>query len=55
MVDSQDGSDKEEVKEPVKPEDGKKIFLSHCNSYEGQALFKALWNEDQFVDAPEDW
>ena len=55
MVDSQDGSQQDEVKEPVKPENGKKIFLSHCNSYEGQALFKALWNEDQFEDAPEDW
>ena len=36
------------VKEPEPPQPGKKIFLSHCNSYEGQALFKALWNRDQF-------
>ena len=37
---SQDGKEKE----PEPPAPGKKIFLSHCNSYEGRALFKELWN-----------
>jgi len=52
MADS--GSEQEDKpKEPEPPQQGKKIFLSHCNSYEGQALFKALWNRDQFEDKPE--
>jgi hypothetical protein len=46
-------SEQEKPKEPEPPQAGKKIFLSHCNSYEGQALFKALWNKDQFKDKPE--
>jgi len=25
----------------------KKFFLSHCNSYEGLAVFKELWNKDK--------
>lgn len=43
-------SDDEEVpviKEPPKEEPGKRIFLSHANSYEGMALFKELWNKDK--------
>ena len=40
-------------KEPEPPQPGKKIFLSHCNSYEGQSMFKELWNKDQFEDNPE--
>ena len=52
MADS--GSENEEKpKEPEPPQPGKKIFLSHCNSFEGQALFKELWNKDQFKDKPE--
>ena len=49
---SQGSQEGEEVKLPDDPEPGKKIFLSHCNSYEGQALFKELWNKDQFTDNP---
>lgn len=43
-------SDDEEVpviKEPVKEEPGKRIFLSHANSLEGMTLFKELWNKDK--------
>jgi nucleoside-diphosphate-sugar epimerase len=48
------GSEAEDKpKEPEPPQPGKKIFLSHCNSYEGLALFKALWNKDQFAEKPE--
>ena len=50
---SDDGSEQEPVKEPTPPPVGKKIFLAHCNSYEGKALFKELWNRDQFADKPE--
>ena len=48
-------SEEEKPKEPVPPAPGKKIFLSHCNSYEGRALFKELWNQDLLKDMPEDW
>ncbi len=52
MVES--GSEEgEKPKEPEPPQPGKKIFLSHCNSYEGRALFKELWNKDEFEDKPE--
>lgn len=52
MADS--GSEAEDKpKEPEPPQPGKKIFLSHCNSYEGQALFKELWNKDEFKERPE--
>ena len=52
MADS--GSENEDKpKEPEPPQPGKKIFLSHCNSYEGQAMFKELWNKDKFADKPE--
>ena len=45
MVDS--GSENEDKpKEPEPPQPGKKIFLAHCNSFEGQTLFKELWNKD---------
>ena len=51
---AESGSENEEVvKEPEPPQPGKKIFLSHCNSYEGQAMFKELWNKDRFEDKPE--
>ena len=50
---SDTGSEGEKPKEPEPPQPGKKIFLSHCNSYEGRALFKELWNKDQFEDKPE--
>lgn len=43
---SDDGSEKPIVKEPPPEEPGKRIFLSHANSYEGQALFKTLWNRE---------
>ena len=48
-----ENSEDEKPKEPEPPAPGKKIFLSHCNSYEGQTLFKELWNKDQFDDKPE--
>lgn len=35
------------IKEPVKEQPGKRIFLAHSNSYEGMALFKELWNRDK--------
>ena len=41
------------MKEPEPPQEGKKIFLSHCNTYEGRALFKELWNKDKFEEMPE--
>ena len=41
------------MKPPTPPPDGKKIFLSHCNSFEGRAMFKELWNKDKFSDNPE--
>jgi len=38
----------EEAKIPaIPPTLGKKFFLSHCNSYEGLALFKELWNKEK--------
>ena len=40
------GSEQEAPKESEPELPGKKIFLSHCNSYEGKALFKELWNKD---------
>ena len=43
---SEEGSEVDAPKLPDDPEPGKKIFLSHCNSYEGRALFKELWNKD---------
>ena len=33
-------------KEPEPEQPGKRIFLSHANSYEGMALFKELYNRD---------
>ena len=42
------------MKPVVPPPDGKKIFLSHCNSFEGRAMFKELWNKDKFKENP-DW
>ena len=38
------GEEEERQKVPDPEPSGKRIFLSHCNSYEGQALFKELWN-----------
>ena len=46
MADDYGSENEEKPKEVEPPPAGKKIFLSHCNSYEGQALFKALWNRD---------
>ena len=47
---SQNSDDDADVpKLPDDPNPGKKIFLSHCNSYEGRALFKELWNREQFI------
>lgn len=44
---SENGSeDGEPVKVIVPPPQGKKIFLSHCNTFEGRALFKELWNKE---------
>ena len=40
--------DEEEVKIVEIPEpDGKKFFISHINSYGGQALLKTLFNADK--------
>ena len=51
---SDNGSDEAEpVKEVKPPPQGKKIFLSHCNSFEGRATFKELWNKDKFAENPE--
>lgn len=51
---SENGSEEgEPVKEPTPPPQGKKIFLSHCNSFEGRAMFKELWNKDKFKENPE--
>ncbi len=46
-------SQEDKPKEPEPPAPGKKIFLSHCNSYEGQTLFKELWNKNEFDEKPE--
>ncbi len=43
-------SDDEEqpvIKEPPKEEPGKRIFLSHSNTFEGMSLFKELYNRDK--------
>ena len=50
---SDQDSQEEKPKEPEPPQPGKKIFLSHCNSYEGLTLFKELCNKGQFKDKPE--
>ena len=50
---SEENSEQEQVKEPTPPPQGKKIFLSHCNSFEGRAMFKELWNKDKFEENPE--
>jgi hypothetical protein len=42
-------SEYDEDEQPKAPEPeppGKRIFLSHCNSYEGKTLFKELWNRE---------
>ena len=44
---SDEGSDVEKPKEPEPEADGKRIFLSHSNTYEGQAMFKELDNKDK--------
>jgi hypothetical protein len=41
-----DYGEEEQPKAPAPEPDGKRIFLSHCNSYEGQALFKEMWNKE---------
>ena len=41
-----DYGEEEQPKAPEPEPPGKRIFLSHCNSYEGQALFKELWNKE---------
>jgi hypothetical protein len=41
---SDDEGEQEIIKEPPKEEPGKRIFLSHCNTQEGRALFSELWN-----------
>jgi len=52
---SDEGSEMEEIKEPTPPTQGKKFFLAHCNSYEGLAMTKELWNKESFIDGREDW
>ena len=47
MADDDYGDEQEQQKLPDPEPSGKRIFLSHCNSYEGQALFKELWNYEQ--------
>jgi len=46
---SEEGSEKPQ-KEPEPEQPGKRIFLSHSNSYEGMALFKELYNREQCRD-----
>ena len=42
-----DSENEESVKAPpTPPPAGKKFFLSHCNTYEGLALFKELFNKE---------
>ena len=48
-----DLSEAEKPKEPEPEPDGKRIFLSHANTYEGQIMFKELWNKDQPLREPE--
>lgn len=43
---SDDGSQEPEIV-ALPPTLAKKFFLSHCNSYEGLAVFKELWNKDK--------
>jgi hypothetical protein len=43
---SENGEETEQKKEYV-PIPGKRFFLSHCNTYEGRAIFDALWNKDK--------
>ena len=50
---SEEGSEQEQPKEIVPPPAGKKIFLSHCNTFEGRAMFKELWNKEKFAENPE--
>ena len=52
---SENESEGEAPKEPTPPPAGKKFFLAHCNSYEGLALFKELWNKEEFIEGREDW
>jgi hypothetical protein len=42
---SDDGSEEAKIV-ALPPTLGKKFFLSHCNSYEGLAVFKELWNKN---------
>ena len=43
---SDDGSEEAKIV-ALPPTLGKKFFLSHCNSYEGLAVFKELWNKNK--------
>ena len=47
---SEYGSEEEVIKEPPPEQPGKKFFLAHANSYEGQAMFKTLYNRDTCRD-----
>ena len=47
---SDDEGEQEIIKEPPKEEPGKRIFLSHCNTQEGRALFSELWNYESCRD-----
>jgi len=42
---SESGEEEEKIV-ALPPTLGKKFFLSHCNSYEGLAVFKELWNKE---------
>lgn len=42
-----ENGEEQEVKKLPDPIPGKRIFLSHCNSYEGRAIFEALWNKEK--------
>jgi hypothetical protein len=44
---SESEGEQEIIKEPPKEEPGKRIFLSHCNTQEGRALFRELWNYEK--------
>ena len=35
------------VKEPLREQPGKRIFISNANTYEGKVLFEQLWNWDK--------
>lgn len=43
---SENGSEVEKAPDAIPPPIGKRFFLSHCNTYEGLAVYKELWNKE---------